>query len=541
MSRPNTPEPKKTIDEASQTSPVPEHRAAVSSFAAAAEPAAVKVEEKSEAQLLRELQLKHKGTIGIIGLKPSDVSQLNKLILAEGHRLGLSDDQHFPETIAIGISPKDVAKNLENAAMICADFGCDFIGVAARHRDDMELFKPSFQENQLLGVPVFGVTSNLQELAARLVKFSIEKAELRRPKLWGFSDEELMQVREEDVEGELSAEERSALTDKLIERNIAQDSRERVRNISARKEYGGYYLIKKAHKGTKIVGIVGGAGPDASADFAEKLADSGLPFIHLSINSAPGKHYFEMGQGPSYIPHYSAAASQLEELLSRQLILTIPCNTAHKRLPEYCSSAALEKVVDIRRSIIEKCAHSGKLILLGTNRTVGVGVAEGNKGIYQELIDVMPDCDQKLIVPNPEQQKIIMDAIYDVKAARNEEAKAKILKVISELRAKHGRLPVILGCTELPLPFDPMELVKDNLLNPAAAMAELCSAKSHESVESKRGKRKEASAASAGDSPESNSGGSRSGKSSSDESPSPEPRPSKALKVTARSAAAAHQ
>lgn len=71
---------------------------------------------------------------------------------------------------------------------------------------------------------------------------------------------------------------------------------QRSKNILNRKKRGGGYPVIDA---TEFVFVAGGAGPAASVESAAKLADLTTPYIHYGQNSAPGKHRFETGVGPS--------------------------------------------------------------------------------------------------------------------------------------------------------------------------------------------------------------------------------------------------
>lgn len=154
-------------------------------------------------------------------------------------------------------------------------------------------------------------------------------------------------------------------------------------------------------------------------------------------------------------------------------MVEIPCNTAHKRLEEFAGSM-FDSVIDIRGAVLSDNKNATGFILLGTNPTTGVGLPEGEVGIYEKYRRIYFPEERPFVVPNEVQQAEIMSAIADVKAGEFKEAKAKIMRVIESIRALPGcNLPVILGCTELPLVFTTLELGKDGLLDPANSLKKI--------------------------------------------------------------------
>jgi aspartate racemase len=209
----------------------------------------------------------------------------------------------------------------------------------------------------------------------------------------------------------------------------------------------------------------------ASADFCFKLAQTLTPFVHYSANSAPGKHRFETGVGPSYIEHYKNAVNFFDSINATHL--AIPCNTAHKRLEEFCGDS-LFKIIDIRQCVLDEYQNAEGFILLGTKTTTGVGLNEGEIGTYEKLrCEKYPD-ESNFIVPSLQNQEEIMKAIYRVKAGELEEAKKIILDVVCQTRKEHGDFLAILGCTELPLVFNNLELCEFKLIDPTESLSAKC-------------------------------------------------------------------
>lgn len=403
-------------------------------------------------QLSPEQVNQWKGTIGITGFNPVQVAKLNKYIIEYGNSIGLTDDQHFPEIIAVGIKNKD-PRYLVDQIYFCDDFGCDIIAVigvsgtplevrgqseimTSKGKDDLEL--------QDLARQVLD-----QSIAISSSRKSDGSSYCRRPDLLSYDGSSL------------------ELNPQLLE-NLELDKFLRTKRINDRKDHGGYPILDRPEN--RFVFVAGGAGPLASQDFFSELTSTLTPSIHWSQSSAPGKQRFEIKTGPSYIPHYRMMMDFAEEIGAT--CITIPCNTTHGRLREFCSPRALEMVVDIRKSVIEDNRNASGLILLGTNRTIGMGLEEGQVGAYEQCRQDFYPRERPFFTPDETQQTKIMSAIYDVKAGRVEEAKEKILEVVGEMRGSRGDFPVLLACTELPLAgFDESELIELRFYDPSKSMA----------------------------------------------------------------------
>lgn len=397
-------------------------------------------------ETLLALQKKHKGTIGIIGTNPVRVAKLNEEIVRYCNTIGLNRDQQIPEIIAIGI-PTTNKKFLQDQAKICSDFGCDILAITESEGGDTN-FRSSISD--LLMQIQFG--SDLSELAKTVVDLATSVERPRRDNLV-FSSSQLSDITGEEM--------------KELDQNFQRDISERNARIADSKRHGGYPILKL----DKFVGILGGGGPMASAQFATKLAENGNFFVHYSCSSAPGKIEFETGVGPDYVQRYAAATRYFESIEAS--VLTIPCNTAHEHLEEFCNPSLLP-AADIRKATLDRV--TGQSILLGTAGTTGVGLTPKREGTYPKFLrENGGGLRREFILPNEDQQLTVMAAIVDVKAGKYEDAKTKILEVIGNLRSvpSNKSLPVILACTELPLVFTPIELMSLNLFDPSNAMAEV--------------------------------------------------------------------
>jgi aspartate/glutamate racemase len=404
--------------------------------------------EASEALLA--LQKKHKGTIGIIGTTPTNVAKLNEEIVKYCNSIGLSRDQQIPEIIAIGIPTTD-GDFLRDQAKICSDFGCDILAITESEGGDKS-FRSSIAD---LSMQIqFG--NDLTELAKTVTNLALSVKKPRRDNLV-FSSNKNSEIPEEEG--------------KRLESNFKRDVLERNARVAHRKEHGRYPILD--HK--KFVGILGGGGPMASAQFATTLAGNGDCFVHWSQSSTPGKIEYEMGVGPDYIERYRAAAEYFKSISAS--VLAMPCNTAHKHLEEI--NPSLLPTADIRKAMLDDPRVVGQCILLGTASTTGVGLPRRedrtkDEGTYPKFLrENYGYSRREFILPNEAQQQMIAEAINDVKAGRYDEAKVKISTVVEELRASDPLIPVILACTELPIPWTKTDLMSKKFFDPSDAMAKV--------------------------------------------------------------------
>jgi len=407
-----------------------------------------------------------KGTIGIIGDK-FKVAQMNERLVEQANAMNLEKDQDIPDIIAIAFDIKEVS-DLKDAAAICYDYGCDTIVIMGSTKLSETNISPAFDESIEIFTDFRETTSQKQsldeldrldnDLAKSIIKYTLSLQDsssktARRPNL--VYDEVL---------------------DEEVEKNLTQDLRERKAHIGKRMTGGGYPILAANDK--NYIYILGGAGPKASAAQLTHLVKQGLNCIHSSVNCAPGKHHFEMKGERPYITHYKNDLVFLENLghriekrgtKGRVGAIVIPCNTAHRSIAKFCPEKLQSKIVDIRQFLETEKAKCSQFILLGTNTTIGADIGD-RKGTYQIFCDEHKLDLEEFITPKGEDQKVIMEAIFEIKAGKLSEAHEKILSIVEKLQ-DGKKVPVILGCTELALAFTSAELIQSNFIDPAVHLA----------------------------------------------------------------------
>jgi aspartate racemase len=204
----------------------------------------------------------------------------------------------------------------------------------------------------------------------------------------------------------------------------------------------------------KTVGILGGMGPEATAEFYRQLVEETpadcdqehVPTIILSDPRVPDRTEYILGTGESFLPKILRMAKELESFGADFIVM--PCNTAHlfwKELSDAVGVPVLniteETVVEIDRVIHRRGAQIGVLATVGTLRT----------DLYQKALS---KCGLTPLLPAEPIQQEIHETIKWIKAnVKRNESKSRIEQAIESL-SREGAEGVILGCTELGLVGD---------------------------------------------------------------------------------------
>lgn len=221
----------------------------------------------------------------------------------------------------------------------------------------------------------------------------------------------------------------------------------------------------------KTIGILGGMGPEATADFFTKLlsfdiASRDQDHVHVLIEcdpSIPDRTAFILGKGPDPLPAMLASVRRLEGAGAE--IAGITCMTAHHFLPRIREKSRLRflSALEVMAAHVRE-AHPG-VSRLGILATMGTRRAR----LYETSL---PDLD--ILWPSEsDQQSLVMEAIYGergIKAGvRGEPARGLLLKAASRL-VDAGAQAIVAGCTEVPLALQQNDLSVP-LLDPMTMLA----------------------------------------------------------------------
>ena len=201
-----------------------------------------------------------------------------------------------------------------------------------------------------------------------------------------------------------------------------------------------------------LVGILGGMGPAATAAFYNHLVASTpatrdqdhLKVVMWADPTVPDRTAALLGDGESIVPWLERGVRALRA--SGAHVIVCPCNTAHVWLGEVVRKHGLDllSIVDATIEEARAAAPGGHPIgILATEATLSAG-------LYQ---DGLAERGLTAILPEPQQQARLIEAIYRVKAGTEADlrrAAATVAQVCRELVAA-GAGTIMSACTELSL------------------------------------------------------------------------------------------
>lgn len=200
----------------------------------------------------------------------------------------------------------------------------------------------------------------------------------------------------------------------------------------------------------KVIGILGGMGPEATIDLFYKIikstpAEKDQDHLRIVIDNnpkIPDRIAAISGKGEDPLPALRETARNLEKAGADFII--IPCNTAHYFLPSIQESVKIPILNMIEGTAKETQKRIPQIQKVGLLASIGIYETE----IYHQQFKKY---NIEVISPEEKDKEEIMKVIYAVKAGNlSEEVKKNILKIAQKLINK-GAKAIITGCTEIPL------------------------------------------------------------------------------------------
>ena len=198
---------------------------------------------------------------------------------------------------------------------------------------------------------------------------------------------------------------------------------------------------------TKRLGILGGMGPAASAEYITRLIQQTpancdqehIPFVLWNEPRTPDRSTSLRNGDDKPLP-YLLQGIQALKTAGCDLIV-IPCNTAHFWYDELIKfQVPIVHIVDsVAYSLCDADVNSGTIGIIGTQATIELG-------LYQNHL-----IDWNCIVPSQEEMDTIVQPAIDlVKAGDMVKSHTMLMSVVDSLISR-GAQAVVLGCTEIPL------------------------------------------------------------------------------------------
>ncbi|MEG3043149.1 MAG: amino acid racemase [Comamonas sp.] len=209
----------------------------------------------------------------------------------------------------------------------------------------------------------------------------------------------------------------------------------------------------------RTVGILGGMGPAAGADFVRLFVQACADHLRASGAPVTDQGYPEHWLAQLPIPDRSAAllapgsaqdplammCQGLDKLQAAGAVaVAVACNTAHAWHERLQQAYPQLQLLHIARVVAEGLQQQGhqSCMLLATQGTYRIG-------LYDQALAA---CGITVHLPEEDERELLMRGIYQgVKADRMDQARADFAAVAQAMRTRHGDMPLIMGCTEIPL------------------------------------------------------------------------------------------
>jgi len=200
----------------------------------------------------------------------------------------------------------------------------------------------------------------------------------------------------------------------------------------------------------KIIGILGGMGPEATIDLFYKIikftpAEKDQDHLRIIIDNnpkIPDRTAAILGKGEDPLPALQGSARNLEKAGADFII--IPCNTAHYFLTSIQKSVKIPILNMIEETAKETWKKISPIQKVGLLASIGIYKTK----IYHQHFKKF---NIKVISPEEKDKEKVMKIIYAVKAGNlSEEVKKNIISIAQKLIDK-GAEAIVTGCTEIPL------------------------------------------------------------------------------------------
>ncbi len=205
----------------------------------------------------------------------------------------------------------------------------------------------------------------------------------------------------------------------------------------------------------RILGILGGMGPEATANLYEEIVrltpakkdQDHIPTLIFSFPQVPDRTAAIKNRDRSIVPYLAEGATRLEK--AGASFLVIPCNTAHyfhADIQAAVSIPVLHMIRETAQAVVARHPGCKRVGLLATDGTISTGLyekefrARGIALVYPEAA-LQRDC--------------VMKAVYGIKAGVDRQVSEDLLFKAGRDVERKGAQAIVLGCTEIPLAFNP--------------------------------------------------------------------------------------
>ena len=223
-----------------------------------------------------------------------------------------------------------------------------------------------------------------------------------------------------------------------------------------------------------MIGVLGGMGPLATADFFSKVIaastaardEEHVPLLIQSDPRIPSRPLAILHGGESPLPALLAGRDRL--IRAGATALAMPCNTAHFWFPQLIKGCNVPFI-----SILQACCDEVAM-RVEPRATVGI-IATGatlSTGLFEKPLKLLG---YTAITPSQDElETVVLPAIERVKAGFPAVAGAMLAGSVQSLLDR-GAATVILACTETPLALDAVQsALRAQCIDSTAALARAC-------------------------------------------------------------------
>lgn len=220
-----------------------------------------------------------------------------------------------------------------------------------------------------------------------------------------------------------------------------------------------------------ILGIMGGMGPAATCDIYRKIIEltpaiKDQEHLHVIIDSnsqIPDRTQYICGIGEDPRIEMTRSAIKLEMMGANYII--IPCHTAHyfyDDVVRYSKVKVLNMIHETATFLKIVKPNEQRFLLLATEGTHKCGIY---KKVFQEF-------GLSIVEPDKSDIQTVMSWIYSIKAGKID-VNPTDFQVLVNKYMLNKKIPIILGCTELPLLAEKIG-VRSECIDPVSILAKRC-------------------------------------------------------------------
>jgi aspartate racemase len=203
----------------------------------------------------------------------------------------------------------------------------------------------------------------------------------------------------------------------------------------------------------KLVGIIGGMGPDATVDFMARIlaatpASTDQEHVRMLVENnprIPSRQLAMRGEGQDPGPTIAAIAARLEAAGADFLVM--PCNLAHAWQRDIEALVDIPFVSIVKESVRSALQRSGDGSAVALMTTPGCFAAN----LYQQAL---AEAGRTLVSQTPDELAETMSLVEQIKAGNRSGEVVTGLRELADKLVDRGAGVLIAACTELPLVLD---------------------------------------------------------------------------------------